>query len=186
MKTLAAHVSGRLAWAALGMVLLYVALPSHQGPTYDRVVVGAHVIQEREVPSEPKLVDHVLWQFPQAEVTAVAPGGGLEAASEFCRLQVARVQHDSAAAAAAPRKEFVRSADVSKPWLPFQPSGLFVSSISSEGDLLGRDYHVHGSFGIRAEDSLVVRDQRLWPVKEVVHGLPWVGLGLGIGVLIFR
>lgn len=178
MKSKLTHLLGRGGWLILGILLLYDVLPgAPNGPTYDRVIVPVRAIETREMPAKPRIIDHLSWKFPAATVTAVAPGGGLEEASAFCRPVVARIRHDTAAAAAAPRRELVRSADVSEPWLPFRPTGVFISSVSSGDELLGRDYEVHGSWGLRSGDSLLVRHQRLWPVKELVRGTPWIAVG---------
>lgn len=166
-------LAGRLAWAALGALLLYGILPLTPEPAYDRVIVPARAIEVREVPGEIRWRDRIVYRFVEAAQTAVAPAGGWDEVQTFCRPVVLVERGDTATAA--PRRELVRSVTYSAPWVPLGSGRLFVSTVANDGDLLGRDYGVRGDFGLRAADSLLVRTPRPGLAKEAARGALWYG-----------
>lgn len=168
----------RAAWAAVGAVALYAAIPTHKGPTYDHVVVPAARIVEREVPGPERLKDRVVYRYIPALQVASAPAGAQLQVQSFCAPTVAVAAGDTTAAKL-PHVELVRSVVHSSSWLPFRRGSLLVTSVDGVGDLFARDYPVRDDFGVGSGDSVVVRYGRLAWAKEAGRGVLWAGIVWG-------
>lgn len=180
---------GRAAWTAAGFLACYLALVPEDPPlTYSAVIVPAKVIEEREPPDrEPTIVERVKFVTVEARRTATAPGGGLANVSEFCRPQVvlATATTDSAPELPPPTT-LIRSGRYSPSvWPPWGAGELFLSGVTSHGDLVARDYRVRPWHDFRAADTVVVRQPRAALARQVAQGALWYAVfrALEVGVL---
>lgn len=166
------------AWAWLllpiaGALALYVVAWPAEPIIYREVIVATHEIERREVPEAPTIRERIVYREVPVVITARAPGGAAPAVAEFCKPVVAIALGDSTPPP--PPQELVRSVSTGRPWLPFRRGDLFVSTLTSHGDLVGRDYRVWPGYGLRAGASLVVREPRLgWTHEFVRVGLSWL------------
>lgn len=179
---------GRLLWLVAGMALLGALQPYHPDPRTDRIIVPAHVVIEREVPARPpKIKERIVYRYKVADLTSTAPSGATLQVQNFCKPSVAVALGDTTSSH--PRMELIRSVTYRSSWLPFHDAALFISTASSDGDLIGRDYRVGADFGAAAGDSVYVREPRLGAAKTLVRGVAWGASFWGaieIGKLIFR
>ena len=156
--------------ACVGGIAGYAFGQDHDPVVYRDVIVPAARIVEREVPGEVRFRDRIIYRYRTPEIVATAPGGAGLTVSTFCAPTVAVATQDTVYVPQT--TELVRSVTVSSPWLPFRSSKLFVSTATSTGDLIGRDYRVPADFGVGTGDSLLVRSPRISPLaKEVARGL---------------
>ena len=171
------HIAGRALYAALGAVLVIVLAWPSDVVVYRDVVVADTVILELEVPGEVRFRDRIVYRFPQADLTATAPAAVVSDVQEFCRPTVQLlIKTDTVQLPPIPRRELIRSVMHQPAMLPLKRDGLFVSSVSSTGDLVARDFKVRTGFGVRASDSVLVRYSRFGIGREILEGALWYGI----------
>lgn len=164
---------GRLGWAVVGALALYVL--AWRGPIpYPEVIVPAARIIEREVPSGPPgIVERVRYVYLTPDVRAVAPASVLDDVARFCRPVVVA----STDTIQVPSPTVIRSVVYRPSLVPLVKDQLLVTSMDGYGDLVAEDYSVRAPFGIAAglEEPYrtTVRYSRLAPVREVAEGFLW-------------
>ena len=164
-------------WAILGAIGVIVLAWPNEAVIYRDVIVADTVILEREVPGEVRFRDRIVYRFPNASVTATAPEAARSDVARFCAPTVALVTRtDTVQLPAIPRRELIRSIQHEPAMFPLQRAGLFVSSVTSNGDLVARDYKVRTGYGVRASDSILVRYSRFGIGRELLQGALWYGL----------
>lgn len=164
------RVLGRVGWAVLGAVALYALTPYRPDPHTDRIVVPARAIEVREVPGEVRWRDRIVYRYVPADLTSLAPDGARLTVESFCAPTIAFARGDTTPQ---PRTELIRSVTHRSAWLPLMRGELLVTSASSAGDLLARDFRVRDDFGVGTGDSVLVRYPRLGLAKEVTRGAAW-------------
>ena len=165
------RLGGYVGAAVAGALLFFIVAWPSEPVTYPVVIVPAARIEVREVPGEVRWRDRIVYRFVEAAQTAVAPTGGLADAEAFCAPFLVEID-----TVTAPRRELVRSVVHNPALFPLRRDGLFVSSVSNDGELIGRDYSVRPGFGLRAADSVLVRYPRGSFVRELGEGLLWWAL----------
>ena len=170
-------IGGAVLWAILGGIGVAVLAWPNESVIYRDVIVADTVILEREVPGEVRFRDRIVYRFPEASVTATAPEAARGDVASFCAPTVALVTRTDTVVEAPPlpRRELIRSVEHQPALFPLRRDGLFISSMSNDGDLIARDYKVRDGFGLRASDSVLVRYSRFGVGRELLQGVLWYG-----------
>jgi len=167
----------------LAGALAYYVLFSPTEPTiYRDVVVTVRQIEANEPDTVVRWRDRIRWRTPEPEVAAHAPGGAVTDVAAFCapdtvlrvdtlpgRVDTVRVQPD-------PRL-LIRSFSLDEGWF-FRSDRLTVTGPMNTGDLWQMTYRTRGDVSARAHaDSLIVRSDRWWWVKDGTEAAAWTGFG---------
>ena len=169
-------------WAGLllvGFLACYLLLVPEEPPvSYSEVIVPARVIEEREPPPrEPTIVERIRYVTVEARQTARAPGGATANVSAFCQPQVVLATSTDSAPELPPPTSLVRSGRYEPSiWPPWGRGDLFLSSVTSHGDLVGQDFTVRPWHDFRAGDSVIVRQPRGAWARQVAQGALWYGV----------
>lgn len=163
----------RIAWLLVGAVAFYALAPAAEPVVYSEVVVPAPRIIEREPPArEPTIIERIRFVAAAPTVVATAPQGAVLEVSSFCRPTVLRELGDTTTAVPA-EELLLRSVvfDEAPIWKPFSSDRLFLSAVSSYGDLSARDYRTRGSWDARAlENDVRVRYGRAAMLRDLWEG----------------
>lgn len=168
--------AGRLGWAIVGALILYV-LSDNEPIHYPEVIVPAARIIEREVPpGPPTIIERTRYVYLTPDVRAVAPGAVQADVIAFCRpVTLVDTIHGSVK----PSPSVIRSGTLTPSIIPLRKAHLFLSSMDGYGDLVGEDYGVRlpvgFSAGLEAPYHTTVRYPRLAPLREIAGGLVWYG-----------
>jgi len=166
-------------WILVGFLACYLLLVPEEPPvSYSEVIVPARVIEEREPPPrEPTIIERVRFVTVEARVTARAPGGAAENVTAFCRPEVVLATATDSAPELPPPTSLVRSGRYEPSiWPPWGRGSLFLSSLTSHGDLVAQDFDVRPWHDFRAADSIVVRQPRAAWARQVAQGALWYGV----------
>ena len=172
---------GRLGPFFIGALVAYLLLaPGGKGPTFDRVIVPAARIIEREPDTVKTFVDRIVYRDAPRIQVAVAPRAAVQVVNEFCAPVVLQAVGDTLTSSRrliAIRSGTHRPTSWWNPIAPLRRAGLTLTGFTNDGDLEQSDYSVRDGFSFRAAgDSLQVRYPRFAGAGDVVDAAGRISL----------
>lgn len=169
---------GRLAWALVGALVLYVVWSPPELP-YSDGVMPASAIRAREMPfTAPGPWDvgtRIRYVYVDADIRAIAPASVTVDVERFCRPILVR----DSTGRRDPSPSVIRTLSYTPSGIPMRKGSLLVTSMDGYGDLIAEDYRVRAPFGVAAglEEPYrtVVRYPLLAPLRELATGAVWYG-----------
>ena len=171
---------------ALGALAYYVLFSPTEPTVYRDVIVSVHEIEANEPDTVVRWRERIRWRTPEPEVAAHAPGGATGDVAAFCapdtvlRIDTLPGRTDTIWVQPDPRL-LIRSFSLDEAWF-FRSDRLTVTGPMSTGDLWQMNYRTRGDVSARAHaDSLIVRTDRWWWLKDAAEAGVWILGGYAIG-----